>query len=222
MERNEKRPQSGKRCSRAAPLHGRQPTAALWGRNITPPAPGSGSGRPRRRRYQSTSTAGATAGPAWGPAAGTARAGRLVGLSARRPARTLLYLYRRGGRHSIRDGRPLRPDSRRQRPAEHDFRRAPHRPARLEPRPPGHRPGLPPDGVGGQRPRLLARPGLRRSECMAGQIHGLYPEGDHPFFRRHLPHLPRLSQAAGSGLCAADAYLRLRQCGREPPPHPAV
>ena len=40
-----KRPQSGKRCSRAAPLHGRQTTAALWGRNITPPAPGSGSGR---------------------------------------------------------------------------------------------------------------------------------------------------------------------------------
>ena len=57
---------------------------------------------------------------------------------------------------------------------------------------------------------------------MAGQIHGLYPEGDHPFFRRHLPHLPRLPQAAGSGLCAADAHLRLRQCGREPPPHPAV
>ena len=54
--------------------------------------------------------------------------------------------------HSIRDGRPLRPDGGRQRPAEHDLRRAPHRPARLEPRPPGHRPGLPPDGVGGQRP----------------------------------------------------------------------
>ena len=56
----------------------------------------------------------------------------------------------------------------------------------------------------------------------AWQIHGLYPEGDHPFFRRHLPHLPRLPQAAGSGLCAADAHLRLWQCGREPPPHPAV
>ena len=33
-----------------------------------------------------------------------------------------------------------------------EWGRAPHRPARLKPRPPGHRPGLPPDGVGGQRP----------------------------------------------------------------------
>ncbi len=43
-----------------------------------------------------------------------------------------------------------------------------------------------------------------------------FTEGDHPFFRRHLPHLPRLPQAAGVG------YVQLMPIfdfggGREPP-----
>ena len=41
---------------------------------------------------------------------------------------------------------------------------------------------------------------------VAGQVHGLYPEGHDPLFGGHLPHLPRLPQTAGGGLCPADAH----------------
>ena len=135
-------------------------------------------------------------------------------LAARRPAWALLYLYGHGGRRRTGDRRPLRPRWRPERPAQHDRGPGPHRPCRVGAgRAPGDPPG-PAVSVGGERARLFAGCGQRRAPGLAGQISGLYPDRHHPARRRHPPHLPELPQAAGRGLCAADAHLRLWQRGR--------
>ena len=135
-------------------------------------------------------------------------------LSARRPARTILYLYGHSGWHFAPDRRPLCPCGRRERHPQHDRGPCPHRPLRVGAGCASGHPTGAARSVGGERARLLAGCCQRRTPGMAGQVHGLYPEGHHPARGRHPPHLPELPPASGREVCAADAHFRLWQRGR--------
>lgn len=133
--------------------------------------------------------------------------GLWVGLPPRRPARPLLHLYppRRGTSWEAADPYARAAGVNGKRSMIADF-------ARIDP--PGwlhdHRPNIPVSHRSvwevnvrdfSQDPASGVRPGL------AGQISGLCPAGHHPALRRHPPHLPELSQAAGRLLRPAHAHL---------------
>ena len=89
-------------------------------------------------------------------------------LSARGPARDVLYLFGAGERSGAGDGGPLCPGRRGQRQPQHDRGPAPHRPVGLAVRPPPRHPPGPAGDLGGQRPRLLLGPGGRLRTATGG------------------------------------------------------